>query len=272
MIILTAANSDKAKDDYGKVYKNFSYRNVITCTVTTAKKFGYIPVVFDLGSLGIGEPYVVNDVSFSEKGYYEREVHEGYKSKSLFKPDIVRKCMTKYNDLIVYLDGDAQLFGNIDEVNTEDYDVGVTLRDPVELQGEWYNDHIDIVRYINAGVIFFRPTIAAKKFVDSWGKITEELGNDQMALNRMACTDKYPEAFSVSNISGVRMKYFPCKQYNFYYFREGLVRNIKIMHFKADVRHFFPFDWKKRLYCITIIPVINRMKSSIKKLPLFNTK
>ena len=158
MVILTAANADKAKDDHGRVYKSFSYRGTIGQTVRTAKKFGYTPVVYDLGSLGIGEPYLVNDTSFAEKGHYEREALKGYKSKSLFKPAIVSECMSRYDDLVVYVDGDAQLCKGIDEIDTEDYDVGVTLRDRIELQGEWFRDHFEVVKYLNAGVIFFRPT------------------------------------------------------------------------------------------------------------------
>ena len=61
MIILTAANSDLAKDDSGKLYVNFSFKGVINKTIEKAKKCGYIPVVYDLGSLGVGEKFIVDD-------------------------------------------------------------------------------------------------------------------------------------------------------------------------------------------------------------------
>ncbi len=265
MIILTCANNDIAKDDNGRVYKGFSFRGVIRKTVTQAEKFGYTPVVYDLGSLGMGESFHVDDQSFAAKGYYEREVKRGYKTKSLFKPKLIKLCMSKYNDLVVYLDGDAQLCGKIDEVDTNSYDVGVTLRDPSELQNAWHQEHFDIVRYLNAGVIFFRPTPSTKKFIDTWQEMSQNLGNDQKALNRLACLDDYPEPNSVLVINGVRIKYFPCKQYNFYYFEEGIVPNTKILHFKGVVRHFYPFDWKKRLYCMTVIPLLNKIRSLVKK-------
>ena len=83
MIILTGANSDKAKKDSGQVYKNFSFRGVIQKTIDRAEEFGYTPVVYDLGKLGMGKPLNVEDKSFNEKGYYEKEVINGYKSKSV---------------------------------------------------------------------------------------------------------------------------------------------------------------------------------------------
>jgi hypothetical protein len=261
MIILTAANADRAKDDLGRFYKRFSYRGVITGTVRTAEKFGYTPVVYDLGSLGIGEPYKVNDGYFQNKGHYQVKLGKGYKSKSLFKPDIVDSCLSRYDSPVVYLDGDAELCGNIDEIDTEDYDVGVTLRDAVELNGEWYRDHFEIVKYLNAGVIFFRPTKEAKLFIRNWRGMTSEMGNDQMALNKLACPDEYPEAFSVLKTQELRIKFFPCLTYNFYYFRDKLSRGVKIMHFKADVRDFYPFNWRKRLYCEVIAPLVRKMAS-----------
>ena len=114
MIILTGANTDTAKDDFGRVHKKFSFKGVINETVRQAEKFGYTPVVYDLGSLGMGIPFRVTDEVFAEKGYYAAETQKGYKSKSLFKPEMVRDCLSKHKDLTVYLDGDATLYDRID--------------------------------------------------------------------------------------------------------------------------------------------------------------
>ncbi|MBL7048841.1 MAG: hypothetical protein ISR96_04900 [Nitrospira sp.] len=265
MIILTAANSDKAKDDSGNLYRHFSFRGVIQATIDKAKECGYKSVVYDLGTLGIGEKFCIDDKTFSDKGYYEKEVHKGYKSKSLFKPEIMRMCMEENNDFMVYLDGDAQLCDSIDEVISTDYDIGVTLRELTEIESEWHKEHFDIVKYVNAGVIFCNSTPAAKSFLDVWKDTTELLGNDQMALNKLTCPDYYPEPYSILDIQGVRIKYFPCSKYNFYYFKQKLVSDIKIMHFKADVRHFYPFGLGKRLYCLFIIPVLNILRPIVKK-------
>ncbi len=260
MIILTAANGDIAKDERGRVYNNFSYREIIQNTMDKARECGYKPVVYDLGSLGMGKQFHIQDGTFATKGYYEKEVQKGYKSKSLFKPEMVKVCMEEYNDFTVYLDGDAQLCDNIDAIVNDDYDIGVTLRDPFEFENVWYEEHINIVKYVNAGVIFFNPTPATKIFLDVWQKTTAEVGNDQMALNQLTCPDQYPEVNSVHTINGVRMKYFPCEKYNYYYFNEKFVPGIKIMHFKGSIRHYYPFDWKKRFYCKNFVPIRNKVR------------
>jgi hypothetical protein len=265
MIILTCANGEPAKSDSGKIFENFSFKEVIRSTALQAQRCGYTTVVYDLGDLGIGIPYQVTDKSFIENGYYEQEVVSGYKSKSLFKPDIVGLCLREYHQTVAYLDGDAQLLGRIDEVDTADYDIGVTLRAPSELESDWHRTYREVARFVNAGVIFFRPTAAARSFVDNWKKLTETLGNDQMALNQLTCSEDYPEVNSIVSIDGVRVKYFPGEKYNYYYFKEGLEDDIKILHFKGAVRHFYPFDWKKRMYCMVAVPAINYVKSIIKK-------
>ncbi|MEN8140604.1 MAG: putative nucleotide-diphospho-sugar transferase [Thermodesulfobacteriota bacterium] len=265
MIILTCANSDQAKKDNGETHKNFSFRGVIGETVKQADECGYVSEVYDLGSLGMGQPYTIEDKSFAEKGYYEKEVVAGYKSKSLFKPEIVKMCMEKHDDIVAYLDGDAQLLGCLNEVNTDDYDIGVTLRDEDEIKSEWHQAHIDIVRFVNAGVIFFRPTEVAKGFVETWHDLTNEVGNDQMALNKLTCPEDYPQVGGVKTINGVRVKYFPCRKYNYYYFGDSWNDDVKIFHFKGPVRGYYPFCWKKRIYCTSVAPVVNNVKGVIKK-------
>ena len=150
MVILTCANIDKAgdkyKDQYGKWYRDFSFKSVIQETVKKAQECGYTPVVYDLGELGMGEPFHVADETFAQKGYYSVQVQEGYKSRSLFKPEVVKYCLTKHNELTVYLDGDAQLVDSIDEVVSDDYDIGVTMRRPSELETEWYKQHLEVVK------------------------------------------------------------------------------------------------------------------------------
>ena len=267
MIILTGANTDYSKSDRtGKPDPKikFSFKAVISETVRKANECGYKPVVYDLGSLGMGETYHVEDETFASKGYYSKEVIQGYKSKSLFKPGMVRKCIEEHNEPTVYLDGDAKLCDSIDEVLSDDYDVGVTLRDFSELENEWHQEHFNIVKFINAGVIVFNPTQATKTFLETWEQTTNELGNDQMALNKLLCPESYPDAYSIVRQNGVRIKFFPCKKYNFYYFDEGLESDIKIMHFKGPVRRYYPFDWKMRFYCSTIVPIRNKIRNSLK--------
>jgi len=270
MVILTCANIDKAgkkyNDEFGVWYRDFSFKSVILETVRQAEKCGYKPVVYDLGELGIGEPFHVEDETFAKKGYYSTQVKEGYKSRSLFKPEVVKYCLNTHKDFTVYLDGDAQLVDSIDEILTGDYDIGVTLRKPSELETEWHKRLFEIAKYVNAGVIFFNYTQAALDFVDIWEKKTYEVGNDQKALNQLVCPEEYPKVNSILTINGVRIKFFPCEQYNYTYFEEGLEPNMKILHFKGMYRNFYPFDWKRRLYCMTIIPIKNIISSVLKRI------
>jgi len=255
MIILTGANRDVPTGDDGRVRDDikFTFSSVIHKTVKKAEELGYVAEVYDLGALGFGRRFSVGDESFAKLGFYDKEVVKGYKSKSLFKPKMVKSCIEEHKDFTVYLDGDALLCDDISEIDTDDYDVGITLRHLAELESEWHQDHFDIAKFSNAGVIFFRDTSGTKIFLDKWDKLTDEVGNDQMALNQLACPNYYPEAGSVITIDGVRIKYFPGTQYNYYYFKEISSSGVKIMHFKGDVRHLYPFDWKTKIYCRFIV-------------------
>lgn len=266
MIILTGASSDVARWDTGAIRDRIKFRfsSVIKKTVKKAEEFGYTAEVYDLGKLGMGKPFRVADQHFIEKGHYDRELVKGYKTKSLFKPAMVKACLEEHRDLTVYIDGDAELCDRIDEIDSGDYDIGVTLRDTLELDSEWHKEHFDIVKYVNAGVIFFNATPATTKFLDEWERLTDDVGNDQMALNRLTCPDHYPEIGSIEIINGVRVKYFSCLQYNFYYFKEKYSSGVKIMHYKGDVRQLYPFDRKTRLYCTLLVFVKNLTRAIFK--------
>lgn len=259
MIIVTCANTDVAKDHSGnpKHEDRFRFSKVISATARNAKRFGYGVEIYDLGELGMGTPYRVEDKHFVEMGHYKREAIGGYKSKSLFKPALMKECLTKNRRRTAYLDGDAELRRPIDGVISDDYDVGVTLRDRSEMETEWYQEHEKIVKYLNAGVIFFNHTDAAFDFIDRWEKLTEDVGNDQMALNQLACPDQYPEPNSVHVIDNVRIKYFPCVEYNYYYFYQLLPSSACIMHFKGDVRSYYPFTWPKYWASMIYVPFKN---------------
>jgi hypothetical protein len=255
VLIVTAANS--IEDSWGDC-PNFSFKSVIRETVRRAEQFGYRTAVYDLGSLGMGEPFFVASPSFQEHGYFE-EIQKGYRSRSLFKPDLLIHSLRQHGDNTVYLDADALLFNRIDEVFGGDFDVGVTLRRKSEMKGDWYESHYEIVKFINAGVIFLSPTDATSAFLERWKTETERVGNDQRALNAVTCLDDPPAPYSIVTIDGVRIKYFPTMRYNYYYFDQGfpLIRKVKILHFKGEVRKYYPFTFRNRAYCALISPVLH---------------
>lgn len=256
MLIVTAANS--IGDSWTKG-SHFSFKKVIQHTARQAQEFGYDIAIYDLGSLGIGEPFYVDDPTFQAEGYY-KQIGPRYRSRSLFKPDILLHSLRKRRDNMVYLDADALLYDRLDEVFDDEFDVGVTVRARFEMQGAWYREHFEIAKFLNAGVIFFRPTAAAETFLGRWKKATEELGNDQKALNSLACRDSLPPLYSVDEIDGVRIKYFPTTRYNYYYFERGfpLFSRVSVLHFKGEVRKFYPFTLRKKLRCRFLSPVAHR--------------
>lgn len=264
MIILTGANRDKPTNDKGEVRTDtkFTFGDVIRRTEIKAASLGYITDIYDLGQLGFGEPFSVEDTTFSEKGYYEKEVIKGYKSKSLFKPKLVKHCLDKHQKTVIYLDGDALLRKSISEIDTDDYDVGVTLRHPSEMEGEWHKDHFEIAKYVNAGVIFFRNTPGTRHFLEHWDILTDEVGNDQMALNKLSCPDHYPKNGEVIELDGVKIKYFPGEIYNYYHFKELSSTPAKILHFKGVVRDLYPFTLKTKVIC-NLIAFIKRLKRKV---------
>ena len=54
----------------------------------------------------------VTDKIFSEKGHYDVEFETGYKSRSLFKPEVASYYLKENSEFTAYLDGDAQLIDN----------------------------------------------------------------------------------------------------------------------------------------------------------------
>jgi hypothetical protein len=170
--------------------------------------------VFDLGGLDFGIPYHVENV----------------KSTCMHKPQMIMKALDLFNDKwIVYLDADTMMLSPINEIQEGDYDVGVTLRRPDEkISRDWGR--------INAGVIFFNNNANTRKFVVDWDKKTQQLGDDQAALN---------EIFESKN-KQVRFKTFPTDVYNFYYFNETF-NLAKILHFKGGFPREFYNNRKKKI-------------------------
>ncbi len=112
----------------------------------TVKKFRYQHVVYDLGGLGYGEnAEEIYKVKFSEMSI---------RKLLTYKPRIIRHALKKFNDHTVWIDADAFLCRNIDEIRTADYDIGV----PVHLT------HPEL----NSGVFIARATSKAEQFLNSW--------------------------------------------------------------------------------------------------------
>lgn len=184
----------------------------------TTSALGYEVLVYDLGGLGYGKPF---------QGRVSDEVN----AKIPCKPHIILDALEdiKDNEYLVWLDADALIIDNIDEIQ-EDYDIAVTVRQPKAVEN---------TLPINAGIVFVRKTPNAIKFIKQWIALCDNDISDQPPLNRLAevvCADI--DSTVVRN--DVKIKVYPCAIYNNFYFAKKDRPGIKIKHYKSKLRHLYP--------------------------------
>lgn len=206
------------------------------------KKRGYDTYVYDLGGLGFGEPF---DVQESFDLTMDRTF-----SKSPYKPFIIRKALQDTKGFVAWLDADAMAIRKFDEVESDDYDIGVTMRRPHERGGTEYPEYSG---YANAGVMFFNYNERTMNFIDAWIRTLPHTytQSDQQALVKLCleCTDfsEYDKVF-VHPRYGTRIKVFKCDEYNFYYYPETPFPTTKIVHLKGEKSQMINAirDWGSR--------------------------
>lgn len=205
MIIVTAADK--------------KYGNFISYTISHMQSLGYKIEVYNLGDLGFGYDWEINDEDFVKKGYYHL-LNETWPTRALHKPHIIKDCLLRNKEFTVYIDADAVVVQNIDEI-VGDYDIGVTIRRQSELE-ENIKDYEKLYRgRINAGVLFFNYTETSLNFIDRWISKTTEVYNDQYALNLLAAE--------------TNVKEFPSEIYNYCYFPETPGPEAKIYHYRQGL-------------------------------------
>lgn len=223
MTIVTAANKKLKK--------------IININIIQIRKFGYKYFIYDLGGLGFGKAFKVDDSSFERSPIPTIN----------WKPRLLLDAFEKINDFIVWLDADAILYGSIDEVQNNEYDFGVTLRRQNEI-GKTKYPHI--TGYLNAGVIFINHTRGAKKLLKDWVYLVNITKSDQEALNMLVgevCDWKKYNI--VIKKDETRIKIFKTDNYNYFYFNEKPdPKKNKILHFKGSFRKYvykyFPLGGK----------------------------
>lgn len=220
---------------------NAAMRSVLEMSLSHNQSAGYEVCVYDMnGELGFGTRFDAEMPPNDGKCVAER-----LRGRLPCKPEIIRDALLKQKCFLAWMDADAFAIRRFDEVNSGDYDIGVTMRRPHE-RGltQWPS----LYGFLNAGVAFFNHTPAALEFIDLWMR---ELDNspsrsDQEALNLLVlqATDltEYDKIFRLGNI---RIKIFRTDEMNFYYWPEEVGEETKIIHIKTDRRAALD-DWGSR--------------------------
>jgi len=184
----------------------------------TTEALDYDVLVYDLGGLGYGKPFV---------GRVSDEVN----AKIPCKPHIIQDALDSIddNEYLVWLDADALIINKIDEIQ-EDYDIGVTVRQPKAIEN---------TMPINAGIVFVRKTLAAINFIQKWRELSDQGVSDQPPLNKLAsvvCAD----IGSTVIRDATKIRVYPCAIYNNFYFAKKDRPGIKIKHYKSKLRNLYP--------------------------------
>lgn len=186
------------------------YKERLLVQMRQSQKFGYDTLPYDMGGLGFGKCWNISkDVD---------SVDVRAKSKiCMSKPAILLDAFDddEYNETMVYLDADAFIVKSIDEIDTDDYDIGVTYKG-----GETKT-------YVNAGVLFVRQTDKARAFLNLWlakiacvehklKSVNKNQIGDQIFLNDLlfAYVRKGKLLNTVQDVAGVRVKFFDYRDYN----------------------------------------------------------
>ncbi|HVM61071.1 MAG TPA: hypothetical protein VMV72_09405 [Verrucomicrobiae bacterium] len=242
---------------------DWRFQAFVEQSVMAAQKFGYDISAYDLGRLGFGIPFAVEHATFQQFGYYGDALPGAddknpfrWRTRALFKPALVRHAMAANpGRYVVWMDGDAMLNAPIDEIASNDYDVGVTVRRITET---WRYPNAANRAFahaakfrageLHAGVMFFAPTEAARSFVEKWARLTDQMGNDQLALNKLVNPDDRRLTGPASNRSvafapqtldaaGACIKTFPF-EYNWRHWSSGASPHGRTHEAEPKIIHF----------------------------------
>ena len=197
---------------------DYRFRPYVENANRTTQALGYQTLVFDLGDLGMGEPFRgrVSDIPLHTIPC---------------KPHMLREACRRVPEgsYVVWLDADAIMQQRIDEI-CQDYDIGVTMRTKFSKDPR--------VGAINAGIVFVHNTAPARRFLNIWAGKSELLDGDQSALNELIPLCREDRDQCVER-HGVRVQVFPAAVYNFFDFKNDSSQ-AKIVHYKSKHRARYP--------------------------------
>lgn len=203
-----------------------AFKDRVLFSMDQAKKFGYDMKVYDMGELGFGKkfepPRGLSSLPLSHRA-----------KMCMVKPYVMLDALDNTNETVVFLDADAFLVKSIDDIETDDYDVGVTYKG-----GERRT-------YINSGVVFFKQNVNARDFLYQWieriadadtmlKKVFPHQMGDQIFLNDLVFShvQKGKLLNTVQRVDGIRVKFFDYRDYNHFNLSRNLVVESSETHLK----------------------------------------
>lgn len=235
------------------------YLDIVNASAIQNIKSGYNPYIYSIGkNLNLGEEFsleeynlhLINNLdinnNYNLKQYYK--IDNGKLElvpigRLAYKPFIIKKATDTFKNIktIVWLDADAFIIKNIDEINNDDsFDIGITIRD---VNNESQKSEYKILNgFTNAGVIFIKNNQKSKEFINHWiDEIPKtKFLSDQEAINRLILKyyseDIFKNIGSIINIDNIKIKFFSTQNYNWYYYPNLPEKTTKIIHIKNNLR------------------------------------
>ena len=221
MLVVTAAGG--TPDDCA------IYRRIIEAQQKKCAEFGYGHMIFDLGGLGIGEPYAV------EREDLEPTVNGDSLPPATFKAALVERGMkeAKPDEVVCWLDADCIPLRRFNPlVSFDGLDAAVTLRPAAEV-GLSNNPALD---YLNSGVVWIRNSKRGALFAEAWRMESLLMKTDQGALNEIVAP-RVHQTVTWNSMRGKvhdRVLILDCAEWNSWH---PPFTGARIAHFKRGIRN-----------------------------------
>lgn len=163
------------------------------------------------------------------------------------KPQCILDCAERVEENLFFIDGDAVILNQIDDLFDLDFDVGVTLRPKIETA---LKEREGKERFLNAGIIFFKcGSELIEHFVTEWLDVINSKKSfglrEQRSLTHLVQkadpdpTDNYYRTGTLALDSpDTTVITLPCEKYNYYWIDNGFDVGLqKILHFKDGLHN-----------------------------------
>ena len=150
----------------------------------SASDFDYDFLVYDYDGTAHGIPFHIDFHSYKKYG------RPAYHPKISAKPDVLIDAIERVHGDMIYMDSDTEFVCPVDEVfeYNPDFDIAVTIHDHNHFDyRKKFNQYPEMSSYLNAGVLFFRNTGGARRFLRRWKAEVKrcDTHSDQHALTNI---------------------------------------------------------------------------------------